>query len=76
MRSRSNSRSRRSLTTSMWSRPRKPVRKPKPSATLVSGVYTMAGSLSLSLSSASRRFSKSLVSIGKMPVYTMGFTSR
>ena len=37
IRSRSNSRSRRSWTISMWSRPRKPQRKPKPSATELSG---------------------------------------
>ena len=37
MRSRSNSRSRRSWMISMWSRPRKPQRKPKPSATELSG---------------------------------------
>ena len=37
MRSRSNSRSRRSWTISMWSRPRKPQRNPKPRATELSG---------------------------------------
>ena len=37
MRSRPNSRSRRSWTISMWSRPRKPQRNPKPSATELSG---------------------------------------
>jgi len=37
-RSRSNSRSRRSFTISMWRRPRKPQRKPKPRAVDVSGV--------------------------------------
>ncbi len=36
-RSRSNSRSSRSLTISMWSRPRNPQRNPKPSAWLLSG---------------------------------------
>jgi len=38
MRSRLNSRSSRSWTISMWSRPRKPHRNPKPSATELSGV--------------------------------------
>ena len=38
IRSRSNSRSSRSWTISMWSSPRKPQRKPKPSATELSGV--------------------------------------
>ena len=38
MRSRPNSRSSRSWTISMWSRPRNPQRKPKPSATELSGV--------------------------------------
>ena len=37
MRSRSNSRSRRSRTISRCSRPRKPIRNPKPSALEVSG---------------------------------------
>ena len=37
MRSRSNSRSRRSWTISMWRRPRNPQRNPNPSATELSG---------------------------------------
>ena len=53
--SRSYSRSRRSRTMSMCSSPRKPQRKPKPSASLVSGSQLSAASLRLSFSSASRR---------------------
>jgi len=53
--SRSYSRSSRSRTMSMCSRPRKPQRKPKPSASLVSGSQLSAASFSDSFSSASRR---------------------
>ena len=53
-RSMSNSRSSRSWTISMWSRPRNPQRKPKPSATDVSGSKKNAESLRRSFSSASR----------------------
>ena len=53
--SRSYSRSRRSRTMSMCSRPRKPQRKPKPSASEVSGSQLSAASLRVSFSSASRR---------------------
>ena len=53
--SRSYSRSRRSRTMSMCSSPRKPQRKPKPSASEVSGSHDSAASLSVSFSSASRR---------------------
>ena len=52
---RPNSRSRRSRTISMWSRPRKPHRKPKPSAPDVSGSKVNELSLSRSFSNASRR---------------------
>ena len=57
IRSRSNSRSSRSWTISMWSRPRKPQRKPKPSAAEVSGSKVNEASLSRSFSIASRRSS-------------------
>ena len=53
--SRSYSRSSRSRTMSMWRRPRKPQRKPNPSASEVSGSHDSAASLSVSFSSASRR---------------------
>ena len=52
--SRSNSRSRRSFTMSMWSNPRNPHRNPKPSAIDVSGSYWRAASESFRRSSASR----------------------
>src|SRR5690348_12618010 len=55
MRSRSNSRSRRSRVISMCSSPRNPHRYPNPSATEVSGSYVSAASFSCSLSRASRR---------------------
>jgi hypothetical protein len=51
---RSNSRSSRACTMSACSRPRKPQRKPKPSASLVSGSKLKAASLRRSFSSASR----------------------
>ena len=54
MRSRSNSRSRRSWTISMCSRPRKPQRNPVPRATEVSGTNEIDASLRWSFSSASR----------------------
>ncbi len=60
---------------SMWSRPRKPQRKPKPSASDVSGSNTKAASFMFSLESASRRSSYCAESVGKMPAKTMGFTS-
>ena len=50
----SNSRSSRSWTISMWSSPRKPQRKPKPSASDVSGSKWNDASFSRSFSSASR----------------------
>ena len=74
--SRSYSRSSRSRTMSMWSRPRKPQRKPKPSAWLDSGSYERAASFSASFSSASRRSVNWSVSTGKSPQNTIGFTSR
>ena len=49
IRSRSNSRSSRSWTISMWSRPRKPQRKPKPSAHRALGLVGEAASLRWSL---------------------------
>ena len=59
----------------MCNKPRKPHRKPKPSATEVSGWYTKAESFNLNLSRASRRSSKSSESVGYKPLYTIGFTS-
>src|SRR3990172_2260157 len=59
MRSRSNSRSSRSWMISMWSRPRKPQRKPKPSATELSGWKLIEASLRWSFSSASRNSGQS-----------------
>ncbi len=61
---------------SMCSSPRKPQRKPKPSAWLVSGSYDSAASFSASFSSASRRSVKRSVSTGKSPQNTIGLTSR
>ena len=55
MRSRLNSRSRRSWTISMWSSPRNPQRNPNPSATELSGSYVKLASLRCSFSRASRR---------------------
>ena len=74
--SRSYSRSSRSRTMSMWSRPRKPQRKPKPSAWLVSGSQESAASFSASFSSASRSSGNWSVSTGKRPQKTIGLTSR
>ena len=64
MRSRSNSRSRRSWTISMWSSPRNPQRNPKPSALLLSFSTCKAESLILSLSKASDSALKSSASTG------------
>ncbi len=75
MRSMSNSRSRRSCTISMCSRPRKPQRKPKPSACDTSGSYCRDASLSLSFSRDSRRASYWLASTGYRPANTCGLTS-
>ena len=55
MRLRLNSRSSRSRTISMCSRPRKPHRNPKPSTPDVSGSYVNDESLSRSFSRASRK---------------------
>ena len=74
--SRSYSRSRRSRTMSMCSSPRKPARKPKPSASELSGSHERAASLSVSFSSASRSSGKRSESIGKSPQKTIGLTSR
>src|SRR5207247_4498375 len=52
------SRSSRSWMISMWSNPRNPQRKPKPSASDVSGSYTKLASFSRSFSSASRKRSE------------------
>ena len=76
MRSMPYSRSRRSRTMSMCSRPRKPHLKPKPSASDTSGSHDSAASLSSSFSSASRRSGYSSESIGNRPQKTTGWTSR
>ena len=60
----------------MCSRPRKPQRNPKPSAAEVSGSYASAASLSLSLSSASRRSGYWEPSTGYSPEKTIGGGSR
>ncbi|MNT18426.1 hypothetical protein D3C72_1536310 [compost metagenome] len=75
MMSMSNSRSRRSCTISMCNKPRKPQRKPKPSACDTSGSNISAASFSLSLSSESRSWSYSELSTGYRPANTCGFTS-
>ncbi len=76
MRSRSDSRSNRSRTMSMWSRPRKPQRKPNPSATDVSGSYWREASLSWSFASASRSSSYRFASVGYSPANTIEWISR
>ena len=53
----SNSRSRRSCTISIWSKPKKPQRKPKPNATDDSGMKVNEASFSCNFSSDARRFS-------------------
>ncbi len=73
MRSRSNSRSSRSRMISRWSSPKNPQRKPKPSAAEVSISWLKLASLSASLSMASRKASKSLLSTGKSPQKTTGW---
>src|SRR5471032_1638862 len=75
IRSMSNSRSRRSCTISMCSRPRKPQRKPKPSACDTSGSYISAASFSFNFSSESRSASYWLASTGNRPANTCGWTS-
>ena len=62
--------------TSMCRRPRKPTRKPKPSAWDFSGSHMSAGSLSESFSSASFKGSYWSPSMGNRPVNTMGLASR
>ena len=74
MRSMSYSRSSRSCTMSMCSRPRKPQRKPKPSACETSGSNCSAASFSCSLVSASRSASKSCDSTGYRPANTCDCT--
>ena len=64
MRFMSNSRSRRSWTISMCRRPRKPQRKPKPSACETSGSNCSEASLRRSFSRDSRSWSYSLDSTG------------
>ncbi len=59
--------------TSRCSRPRKPQRKPKPSAAEVSISWEKLASFSASLSMASRRSSKSALSTGKRPQKTTGW---
>ena len=76
MRSRSNSRLRRSWMISRWSRPRKPQRKPKPSAAEVSISQVKLASLRRSLPIAARRSSNLAASTGKRPQNTTGWTSR
>ncbi len=56
----------------MCSRPRKPQRKPKPSAADVSGSKKNDASLSRSFSSASRSWGYSLPSTGYRPAKTIG----
>ena len=75
IRSMSNSRSRRSCTISMCNRPRKPQRKPKPSACDTSGSYIRAASFSFSFSSESRSASYWFASTGNRPANTCGWTS-
>ena len=62
--------------TSMWSKPKKPTRKPKPSAWDFSGSQASAGSFSESFSSASFNGSYWSPSMGNRPVNTMGLASR
>ncbi|MNO10003.1 hypothetical protein D3C81_2335890 [compost metagenome] len=52
---------------SMCSMPRKPQRKPKPSASELSGMYCNEESLSVSFCSASRKSSKSSELTGNRP---------
>ena len=59
----------------MCSRPRKPQRKPKPSACDTSGSNISAASFSLSFSSESRSWSYSELSTGYRPANTCGLTS-
>ncbi|MCY1294450.1 hypothetical protein D9M70_437430 [compost metagenome] len=67
IRSRSYSRSRRSWMISMCSMPRKPMRKPKPRASELSGSYCSAASFRVSFCSASRKSSKSSELTGNRP---------
>ena len=71
----SNSRPSLSWIISMWSRPKNPQRKPKPSAADDSGVKVSEASFNWSFSSEVRRFSKSSVSMGYTPANTIGLTS-
>ena len=75
MRSRSYSRVSRSWMISRWRRPRKPQRKPKPSAALVSISKLKLASLRRSLERQSRSFSKSAASTGNRPQKTTGWTT-
>ena len=69
---RSNSRDRRSWMISRCSRPRKPQRKPNPSAADVSASKWKLASFRRSLPRLSRSFSKSSASIGNRPHHTTG----
>ena len=60
----------------MWSRPRKPQRKPKPSASLVTASKLNEESESESVVRPSRRLSKSPVFVGKKSAYTMWIGGR
>ncbi len=59
----------------MWSRPRKPHRKPKPSATDVSGSKKNEASFRRSFSRASRSSGYFEASTGYSPANTIGFSS-
>ena len=71
----SNSRYRRSWIISICNRPRKPQRKPKPSARELSGSNVSDASLSCSFSSEARKSSYWSASTGYTPAKTIGFTS-
>src|SRR5260364_187532 len=70
-----NSRSSRSCTMSICNRPRRPQRKPEPSACDDSGSYWSAASFSFNFSSDSRSASYWFASIGYSPANTCGLAS-
>ena len=70
-----NSLSKRSCIISMCSMPKKPQRKPKPSACDVSSSKVSEASFNCSLSIQSRSSSKASVSTGNIPAKTIGLTS-
>src|SRR3546814_19970247 len=76
MRSRLNSRLRRSWMISRCSRPRNPQRKPKPRAAEVSISKEKLASFSRSLPMAARSSSKAEASTGKRPQKTTGWAGR